>query len=397
MRRNTISSNGVDRSAVSALNNPSGSGDEITLARMGSTEDLRTPLLRYDDRRAVVKPINAPASMDSSFENLWSASATPRVSDSDVQCAGESSAAAAARASRDAPTSGASSPMGRRLSGLSTRFRDSFENLSAAVTKIPEKIPKPRSLNYRQQMTLSPFAKFKRFRRFPFKFLFNFLVTLLCTIRVGMMSTQFNDYANGQHDTFDALFRPQPDFWKSPLYFVNDVIGHFNATVDAYYNYVHRSVQPVSNWHTDKDREYHIEIAAKQYVQRDPFGYGPEDLSTFTQTYHMNSTYRSTPFDNLTDTQLRRLFYRLIRVEVRFKSESIQTHGPFLNEMRYEWVCVSAYDFKSGGGQVQHLVTIYKRLLNRSGGLFLGLDLATLICAVASSLLTIKALYSALI
>lgn len=80
-------------------------------------------------------------------------------------------------------------------------------------------------------MTLSPWHKFIRYRRFPFKLVLALLLCLFGTLQVLLRETQVHASLEAQQDSFHNLFRPGTDSFIQTMYAIPDVIAHLNSSV----------------------------------------------------------------------------------------------------------------------------------------------------------------------
>eukprot|EP01137_Pigoraptor_chileana_P007640 Opistho-2@53479 len=275
----------------------------------------------------------------------------------------------------------------------SAGIRQGLSSITRAVRELPTRVSKKPAISYKHRLTLSPWDKFRQFRRFPFKLTLNLLVTVLCTARVILATYQYNDYVNGQHAAFDALFKPDPSSSKSSIYTIDGVLNNINGSVHGYFDYASSSVTHMSIFAAD-GQPYPIVMTLRHYVARHPFQKNAtENFDQYPTVHTLTASDPLGPLGALSSGEsLRSLFDGLATITIEFRLDSIQM-GALISDVVYRWRCRCTYDLASGGGQAQFFLAIWKSVeMNRRGPFFL-LDLFSLMLAICSIALTLKALH----
>ncbi|KJE88457.1 hypothetical protein CAOG_00111 [Capsaspora owczarzaki ATCC 30864] len=294
---------------------------------------------------------------------------------------GLTSSAGSPRASAETSRAGSPSVAGGQRAGGSSSKRSVFF--------IPNLAP-PR-LSKKQQLTLSPWTKFTRFKRIPFKFILNVLVTALLTTRILLENGTYSTYVAHQHETFHQYFRPDPDVWQSTLFSMTDVTSHLTNSVN---NYAALTTDCVSHFSSKDPKTGHtfpIVLTVQSYANNTPYISPDIDLTISSHEYTLTQANPIGPFFG-NDTLDRPLFDNLYFMTAVYNLVSWQTSS-LVGTVQFTWRCEIQYDLTDGGGVVSVTVVISKQVADTTVQPFFTLDLLLLLFAICSLLLTIKALF----
>lgn len=217
------------------------------------------------------------------------------------------------------------------------------------------------------QLRLSAFQKFKKYRRIPFKLLCNIALLILSTLQVVMCNIYVDPYLNANADNFDFILSPPAllptalasavsvgDSNQFYIYYASDFVGLINATVQLY--------STLSNVTLDRF-EYipgtEIQMVVDSYTDGvDVFNSTlPYSSEVSTSIYSINSTYLG-PLSLLDDQALLDYVHSILKARIEFsvigyqllpKSLSSLGSSSSVQRVCYRWNVMCTYDFSSRG------------------------------------------------
>lgn len=255
-----------------------------------------------------------------------------------------------------------------------------------------------------EQFTLSWYDKWRKHGRFPFKFIFHLIVTIMTTTLIFMIHKD-TQYVVASMNTFYHSFFPdgyQPRYGFAPgtnsiiLYDVDDTINAINNTVFNFYNFPYNSIDGFYFGVTNDTEPIPPLLTVTIYSDPNTILSGNKykpNRSTKVETYELT-------MDNLGPFSLSKEevhFYLLTVVNFEIK---LQLYNTQLLNKRIEswiWYIELQYDYSTTGGQGVLSMFAVRESQDRKLSPFsiitspvVSLSLITIIFSTLSILLSIK-------
>jgi len=214
----------------------------------------------------------------------------------------------------------------------------------------------------RDRMLLSPWQKWTKYYRFPWKVVLHFILFLFVAIQVGLQFAETAQYARASHNTFSSLFFNKTDFDSYDVKFhtIDDLIWNLNTTVMKFYNISNVSVDMYAyNYHHNSTHDRVLDRPTMDVEAYDSgfFDYDPDkgwynidnSMSSSSESYTLTEDNPLGPFGTSNITELHSLFYRLI--SIKLKIALVNMDVSVLGPVPFLWHWIAKY--KKTGGEIQ--------------------------------------------
>eukprot|EP01114_Cavostelium_apophysatum_P015895 TRINITY_DN4424_c0_g1_i1.p1 TRINITY_DN4424_c0_g1~~TRINITY_DN4424_c0_g1_i1.p1 ORF type:complete len:661 (+),score=155.67 TRINITY_DN4424_c0_g1_i1:60-2042(+) len=259
---------------------------------------------------------------------------------------------------------------------------------------------KQSKMSGRDRLFLSPWEKWKKYRRFPLKIVVHLLLTILTVVQAVLIVSQFTYYSRNSIDTWRFFFTPS-DYQKNGIFTYKQSIEAVKDSVNIYYTfpsfsldrYIHFTVEDENG--NDTQIPVPPQMTVLSYVDDFDFDKGWTYLNDTKVTGVYDLARDSLgPLTNATEDDKRKFFYRLISMKIKYQFKDLD-YG-LLGPVLFRWTITQYYDFGTGGGRIQFYIDARKQIIMFDG--FSSLLVLTLmsvgivIVAATSLLLSLKAL-----
>ena len=193
----------------------------------------------------------------------------------------------------------------------------------------------------RESLLLSPWDKWKKYRRPPWKFFVQMLLIIAVTTQLLLLSAEYTVYSRSAREALRDVLNPKR--CTTGLYSVSSTVGCVRSAVDGYFNFTQNSVGlfrvPGDN-ETESHAAVHLSVTSLEGVKS-----GKES----EQSYTLERTDYG-PFD-WTGQRFTDWFDRIVHFSLRFVIFGTKVGG-MEDSMEFEWVVWTHYDFQDRGGEV---------------------------------------------
>eukprot|EP01130_Rhizamoeba_saxonica_P016166 TRINITY_DN7417_c0_g1_i3.p1 TRINITY_DN7417_c0_g1~~TRINITY_DN7417_c0_g1_i3.p1 ORF type:complete len:493 (+),score=59.90 TRINITY_DN7417_c0_g1_i3:36-1481(+) len=236
-----------------------------------------------------------------------------------------------------------------------------------------------------QRMTLSPLAKWTKYRRLPMKAIVQLFTLLLVCSQIYVLVHGFTSYTRANKFTFEKYLEIEEG---DEIMTYEEALQQLEHVVDSYYHLDHISISKYT-YIVENHKISPVKLTVKRYIMGDSYVI-PKDYKTNTSVYYQDMDDKLGPF-NEDEPNLKKLFYSIITM----KQEFIVINNAIseIGSIPFKWHVMVEYSHV--GGVIDISVSSKKELItddefSRSGWL-------TLICLLFSMLsfmLSIKAIIS---
>jgi len=99
-----------------------------------------------------------------------------------------------------------------------------------------------KQMNDKDNLTLSPIQKFRKYKKFPFKMILHFILVIIITTQALLIHSIFTMYRRSTYKTFDQVFTPHK-YSEDGLKTTVDFLSVLNRTVVNYYDFPTNSIE----------------------------------------------------------------------------------------------------------------------------------------------------------
>ncbi|KAL9642756.1 hypothetical protein ABK040_009833 [Willaertia magna] len=233
--------------------------------------------------------------------------------------------------------------------------------------KLVPKIP------LQEDVQLSAWEKFIKYKRFPFKFCVHFILLVLVTCQLFLFSENREQYLANVGTTITNTFLPEGYLSSAEsktgynsYYFYNykDIIDHVGDTVQKYYEFRKQSIAYLDNFNEDgemddifKDEDYTpptLDLTIERYHN---LTFPITDLSTplpksiKIEKFSLDLNDTLGPFDDFeTEEALQHYIYKLRYITLKFTYKNLFIKNEYPEILT--WTVKLEYDFRGGAGVV---------------------------------------------
>lgn len=251
----------------------------------------------------------------------------------------------------------------------------------------------------RDQLTLSPLQKWRKYRRLPYKFTVHVLIVCLCSALIILQAAQYAKYSNNTNDTFQKLFFPTA--FADGIFTMEDFVQTINQSLHVYETFGTESVDRnvyhgnAAGYPTKRARstELIVERYEKPFFNRTSLQYMSDnfqDKGTYVEVYNISS-HKMGPLSGSKDTYSK-FFENVVTIKTRFYFNNINV-GIF-GAVPFSWLVELQYQFHQGGGQLIYDIVTQKFYINQDASIktFMWINIAIGVFALWSLFLSGKSL-----
>ena len=207
-------------------------------------------------------------------------------------------------------------------------------------------------LTHIERMTTSPFVKYRKHRRIPWKFILNICVVIVTTALFAVRNVQYSAFVDNTSDSIRHLLGNPVDesmlSGATALYSADEVVDHMQGTMSAYFTFNETAAAPYRVLPTVQLAiANHTAVAWHTITPDRPLG-PLQDLTALERAVLLQHT-------------------RKIKVLFEFFNEQreYRRHHQIM-DVDFHWRCVGTYDLSVGGGRVHYSVGISSEIKNAS-------------------------------
>ena len=210
----------------------------------------------------------------------------------------------------------------------------------------------------KDELTLQPWQKWRRYHRFPWKLLIDVITVIIAVTITLLVSSQSSGYTNSCADSFQDIFGQSHE----RLYSAARFRDHFASLIRNYWNI---TVATVSKF--EHTREDIGPILSLSYYDRlnsylPSQGYGTGSLNRETRVYVLSSSDPYGPLSPLNGTDISLEFVQKLSVlSLQFWLTSLNV-GVF-GAVPYSWTIDARYEFEAGGGSCVFVLEARRSLM----------------------------------
>eukprot|EP00049_Salpingoeca_infusionum_P022300 m.6005 g.6005 ORF g.6005 m.6005 type:complete len:741 (-) comp5116_c0_seq2:435-2657(-) len=232
-------------------------------------------------------------------------------------------------------------------------------------------------LTHIQRMTTSPFTKYTKYKRFPFKFSMTILLLISVTCMFVVRNIQYSNFIANTSDSIRYLLGNQGESDEltgiTYLYSVDQVTEHMQTAVSNYLTF--KTMSPSK-----------VEVSSSVNMT----------LDSIHNTEHAVATADAPlgPFTNVSLAKVAAVFHTLQQITLyfTFENQQLRSYGAGLMDVNYTWQCQGIYDFSVTGGRVQFEVQVSSGIADSSSYLLVIINSLVILFALPSLILTTKSL-----
>jgi len=249
---------------------------------------------------------------------------------------------------------------------LSTR-RGSINGSSSLLGRMLRcfrpKSKKQTRMSPKDSLTLSWWMKWKKYRRFPFKFVLHLAITALVTALVFLDVNDLTAYSVANYATFYQIFYPSsfsPTYGLSEpsdtlhFYDIPSVVKAANKSVQSFYHFPTVSTD-IFRFYDDMDMTRpppYVEMAMVVYKQDPQNVFNPAtwdpDTSTESLTYNLTASDLG-PLATADTEEQQRFFRSLVSFTLTFRYYNVHLRAG--HPTQHVWTIQELFDFTARGGR----------------------------------------------
>jgi hypothetical protein len=259
-----------------------------------------------------------------------------------------------------------------------------------------------RKMTPKDRFFLSPFQKWQKYRRFPFKIILHSLIILLTTVQIALVTVQYTGYSASSLLTIRHTFTPSfvtdsvTEADADGLYTVTDCLDAINYTVSQYYNFASLSldryvllkengiVRPVEVVVLEYPHDFYNDSARAWQLSKGNFEISKE-------RFNLTIEDPLGPLADMTQEEAQRYLFRVSEIRMNMYFENLDYGG--LGPVLFLWEVTVTMDFSSGAGRIGFSVNAYKQIIDYQFSTLwstIVIDIVIGLLALASLLLSLR-------
>lgn len=207
-------------------------------------------------------------------------------------------------------------------------------------------------------MLLSPWQKWKKYNRVPWKVVLHALIFIVVTVQVLLAYVETAQYTRATHNTFESLFLASgsdPDVTSVTMHTMEEVIESLKKTVDTYYDVNNVAIDMYMQRHSDRDTlgdvrpiQLHYSSYCRNFFvfDNDTWDIQADDIQQTDVYYNLTQDDPFGPFNASDPDSLNDAFQRLVKMSVSFNF--INLNVGVLGPIPFMWDVLLLYT-KEGG------------------------------------------------
>jgi len=206
-------------------------------------------------------------------------------------------------------------------------------------------------------MLLSPWQKWQKYNRVPWKVFLHSLIFIVVTVQVLLVYVETSQYTRATHNTFEHLFlgEKEADVTKIFLYTMEEFFETLNNTVETYYNINQLAVDMFMQRHLDMNSLGDVNpilMITTLYkdnfflFENDTWDIQANNLDQIDVVSNLTKDYPLGPFGGQDEESLQSMFQRLVKVRLSFNFINVDIG--VLGPIPFLWSVVMLYA-KVGG------------------------------------------------
>jgi len=207
-------------------------------------------------------------------------------------------------------------------------------------------------------MLLSPWQKWKKYNRVPWKVVLHALIFIVVTVQVLLAYVETAQYTRATHNTFESLFLASgsdPDVTSVTMHTMEEVIESLKKTVDTYYDVNNVAIDMYMQRHSDRDTlgdvrpiQLHYSSYCRNFFvfENDTWDIQADDIEQTDVYYNLTQDDPFGPFNASDPDSLNDAFQRLVKMSVSFNF--INLNVGVLGPIPFMWDVLLLYT-KEGG------------------------------------------------